>query len=57
MCTDYETLHLYKVYKKYHRGAKVNTEDLESLEKIASMNRIEFYLNRNDELCARSPYV
>lgn len=57
MCTEYEGRLLNKVYKKYRRGAKVKPEDLELLEKIASINMIEFYLNRRDELCARSPYV
>lgn len=56
MCIMYETLTRDDIYQKYRGGAKVQSEDVDTLKKLSSSNRIEFYF-QNGELYARSPYL
>ena len=56
MCIMYETLTRDSIYQKYRDGAKVQSEDMDTLRRLSSSNRIEFYF-QNGELYAKSPYL
>ena len=51
--TDYAAL--ADIYRKYIHGAPVDPQDYETVKKLTSSNRLEFYFEEG-VLHARSPY-